>query len=427
MLKLIFIKIVSVACFFYTVNATANSLEILPTIVKNFYSDYVSTQTLQMGFDHWFGPSQSLNNPLLNTTLSGDYSPITPWFKYAGTIRPFYDGPFYDEESNITLNMRANLDDGFILDRLDYDYPISDSLGFRFGLVNMKMNVCSLYEVDNPWIMDPSNSCRITYTSIYRSSNSSPGAQIYLNTFYDEWSIAYQIGYYKPNLLNYDPSEYGYQYLITSYNAQGGIPTKTDQNDKYGVNFQLFNPLYDLDFRVGYLFANATAKTSNYYADINANTYLLTSPNVDKNTYHLISSSLRYYIFDLGKLTLTYNFYLGSAYTSNQLFAESLTPYLAGGNTNTKVQNYGAEVSFPLGNLNQVALYLGYTALNSYDSMTSYTHNNRKTIATSYRSDYDNGLYYIAQAMLGYMDAKAISNNTMSSEVVFGLRLGYQY
>jgi hypothetical protein len=29
--------------------------------------------------------------------------------------------------------------------------------------------------------------------------------------------------------------------------------------------------------------------------------------------------------------------------------------------------------------------------------------------------------------MLGYMDAKAISNNTMNSEVVFGLRLGYQY
>ena len=429
MIKKLYVTIVSIL-FLINANLTCaeennGELEISSALSKYFSDDFITTQNFQFGVDHWTGPSR-VDNPLLrNTTKTDYYSTAIPWAKYVGSFQPFAN-----DRSKINLHMRADLDNDYKLDRFDYDFSFTHSIGIRFGLVNMKMNLCRIYEPNNPWIMEPSTSCKITPTSIYRSSNSSPGVQIYLNSFHDNWIFSYQAGYYKPNFLGYDKTEYGYQPYITAYNYYSSIPKQTAQNDKFGFNFQAFNPNHDIDFSAGLIITSAKANSLLFSGQIdNTIFYNVNADGPQSNKYKIIFSSIRTSIYDKIGITLTFNYYNGSTYTPNQVGTDNfffITPSViqAGGYSNVNVQNYGAEISFPITESSNLVTYLGNAILN-IDEYEYPFKINKKMIAASYRSNFSNGIYYIIQGMTGYADYKY--NKETVSETTLGFRLGYQF
>jgi hypothetical protein len=441
--KSVFKNIVTAACLLATVNAYADSEDLWTNSIKKWGNDFITTQNLQVGVDHWFGvPANTSNDLLMNGTATGHYSDAIPWGKYTGTFKPFSNN-----RSKINLHMMADIDNGFQLQRFDYDYSITKAIGVRFGLVNMKMNLCRVYESDNPWMMEASTSCRTNdVASLYRSTNSSPGAQIYLNTTFDDWFLSYQVGYYKPNFLNYDDTEYGFSRYLTDYNAGSAVPNKTAQNDKLGFNFQAFNPVYDLDFRTGLLLAKATAMgvpDQNFgLLEVGGSQVqrYWTASRPDKNQYGVIFSSLRTSLFGKVGLTFTFNYYTGTVNTPapivnspGYIFTSNYVPFI-GGNTKTTIQNYGAELLFPITHSSKLALYLGEN-LEEYTNIITSQHYDRTIISTSYRSDFSNGLYYVIQGMAGRRSDKRTwvpqqnlpEINGVVTEYVLGTRLGYQF
>jgi hypothetical protein len=431
MIKKLYITIVSIL-FLINTNLTLakennRELEISSGLSKYFSDDFITTQNFQFGVDHWTGPSH-VDNPLLrNMTKTGYYSSAIPWAKYVGSFQPFANN-----RSNINLHMRSDIDNGYKLDRFDYDFSFTHAIGIKFGLVNMKMNSCRIYEPDNPWIMEPSTSCKITNTSIYRSSNSSPGIQLYLNSFDDNWILSYQAGYYKPNLLGYDKTEYGYQGYVTAYNYFSSIPNQTAQNDKLGFNFQAFSPNHDLDFRTGLILASATANSSLFNGQIdNTIFYKVNAEEAQSNKYKIIFSSLRTSIYNKIGITLTFNYYNGSTYTPDQVGTDNflfITPSViqAGGYSNVTVQNYGAEISLPITDSSKLVTYLGHAILDVQESNYPYN-SNKKMIAASYRSNFSSEIYYIIQAMSGYTNNTYSNNKETVSETALGFRFGYQF
>jgi hypothetical protein len=280
--------------------------------------------------------------------------------------------------------------------------------------------------------MEPSTSCKITNTSIYRSSNSSPGIQLYLNSFDDNWILSYQAGYYKPNLLGYDKTEYGYQGYVTAYNYFSSIPNQTAQNDKLGFNFQAFSPNHDLDFRTGLILASATANSSLFNGQIdNTIFYKVNAEDAQSNKYKIIFSSLRTSIYNKIGITLTFNYYNGSTYTPDQVGTDNflfITPSViqAGGYSNVTVQNYGAEISLPITDSSKLVTYLGHAILDVQESNYPYN-SNKKMIAASYRSNFSSEIYYIIQAMSGYTNNTYSNNKETVSETALGFRFGYQF
>ncbi|MFM8341940.1 MAG: hypothetical protein ACKN9F_06945 [Methylomonas sp.] len=431
MIKKLCVTIVSIL-FLINVKPTLaaennREIEIKSALSQYFSNDFITTQNFQFGVDHWTGPSR-VDNPLLrNMTKTGYYSTAIPWAKYVGSFQPFAN-----DRSNINLHMRTDLDNGYKLDRFDYDFSFTHSIGIRFGLVNMKMNLCRIYEPDNPWIMEPSTSCRITGKSIYRSSNSSPGVQIYLNSFNDTWFFSYQAGYYKPNFLGYDKTEYGFQNYITAYNYFSSIPNQTKQNDKIGFNFQAFNPNHDIDFRLGLILTSSTANSSVFNGQIdNDKFYKVNAEGPQSNQYKIIFSSIRTSVHDKIGITLTFNYYNGSTYTPNQVGTDNflfIMPSViqAGGYSNVNVQNFGAEISFPITESSKLVTYIGNAIVNLDEFNYPYK-SNKKMISASYRSNFTNGIYCITQAMTGYSDNTYSNDKETVSETTLGFRFGYQF
>lgn len=412
---------------------------------------FILKQNIQLGLDHWFGNfANPLTRGFLDRPNTGQYGDVIPWFKISASYLPLGD-------NSVRFNVDYRYDTilGSNLDQASLDFAITPTVGTRVGVVPMRLNFCKIYEQDNPWIMDISTSCKYASQSIYRSTNSAPGAQLYLNHRSSDWVSSYLVGFYQPALFNYDTTEFGYEPLSATPPAplrpssQSERTQKTQSNNKISINYDGFNPATGIELKVGALWGMAkTAPPPNRrslaVSSVNPNMfYPYTFGSTDQNA----GNTNQYYVFFGGlsipitsnfSVTPTYNLYLGEVTGNSKAFYELLPPYQNTRGTYTynsgvgknRVQNLGLEMKYGFSNSSFLTAYLGAATLVFSNEAVKYTYLIDKKVASlAYRKDLESGLFYIVQGMYGWDTTLLNFANRSTPTVVgagfVGVRLGY--
>lgn len=413
------------------------------------FRKYILKQNIQFGIDHWGGNfANPLTTGFLNTPTTGTYSDIIPWFKISASYLPLGNN-----DVRFNLDYRYDKTLGGNLDQASLDFAVSSSVGARIGVLPMRLNFCRTYEQDNPWIMEISTSCKYASQSIYRSTNSAPGAQLYLNTGSDDWMSSYQVGFFQPALLGYDKSEFGYQVLPATTAAprfvglkSTSVPepdiTETDSNNKFVLNYEGLSPSSGIEFKTGILWALATASQPNpstgYLNSYPSYRYEYgsTIPNaVSTNEYQTLFSGISIPLTNSLLITPTYNLLLGnlSGPTGTKAGYYQFSPpnqKLAGnialnpGNNTKRVQNLGVELKYGFSNNSFLTGYYGVSSLSTTTS--SYLYNiDKKVVTLAYRQDLESGFFYIVQGVYGWQTTVIRNVPTPAAGGYLGLRLGY--
>lgn len=420
---------------------------------------YTLKQNIQLGVDHWSGDftNQTTVN-FLDTpnsgTNQGTYGSIIPWFKFSGTY--LVSG---NNDVLFNLDYRYNKVLSGNLDQANLDIAITPTVRARIGVVPMRLNFCRSYEQDNPWIMEVSVACGYGPQSTFRATNAAPGLQLYLNTGSNDWMSSYQIGFYQPNLLRYDTTEYGYVNLSQApYDPGTGLHqlaiNGTQSDNKFSINYDGLDPHTGLEFKIGAMWAiEKTSQTDTGIGNAQGDIYLYGSSNPNSsnvNKYQIYFTSIRIPVNDHLTITPTYVLSLGSVdgnTNADALILQGIDPpgstfsyQYDPGLSMTKVSIVGVEFKYGLPNNDSISAYLGAsqvtqsTIISSPDSSTlpnGFNNLNvveKKITSISYRKDLDSGFFYIVQGMYGWTStATTFTSTTAANGGFLGVRLGYLF
>jgi hypothetical protein len=362
-------------------------------------SDWNESYTLQFGVDIWnlrpsisedvfYGPYPSQWNAshsmlgLPSSKTTWNYSPVSPWYKFQGTISPLNNLKF-------STKFQANQASGLKIDEISVDYGISEFLGVRAGIVDYKMSWCSTYETTSPWIYEPNTFCGMRYTATV--TGGAPGAQTYFNQKLGEYRFQALAGVYQPNAFNYDNEEFG-NYLLD------GSPQKNTKNLKYGLSFNLLNVNNGTQLRLSWI-----------HADQQAVTDLLSLGYQNSEMFY---AGLEFYLAPKLKMRLTRTDHIGGIRIQDQFIPKESWN---GALSNVHFSNTTIDVRYLIDQRNTLALAhtlyqfnidnkdLPRPLVETYGTYSDgYFMLKRQQTSVSWRHDLDNGLFSIIQ--LSYTD-----------------------
>jgi hypothetical protein len=380
--------------------------------------------TLQVGVDAWklnpsvdrdyfYGPfpqDYDLSHTMLampSSDTKWHYRPISPWYKFQGRISP-------NRSLVFSTKFRADQSIGFRLDELSADYAFSDFLGVRAGVVDYKLSWCSAYDVTSPWIYEPNAFCSMRYTTTV--TGGAPGFQTYFNNKYGNYRIQTIGGVYLPNIANYETEDFG-NFILD------GSPQKNNKHIKLGLSFNVLNVDTGTSARLSWIQSRQQAQSELF--------------SEGTQISNMLYVGLSFNVTPSMSIKLTRNDFFGSIYINDQ-FPEQYT--WTGSTQKTNFSNSTAELRFALNQRNTLsfAYSLYQYGIKNYDIppglFASYQIGdgkffalNRQQLSTSWRYDWDSGLFAIAQlsytnVINGYNDGRYKAN-----AMAAGIRIGFIY
>ena len=430
----------SIAQSFSLASDTAPEPAPEPLLDTLHLQNYFLKQNIQLGIDHWAG---NFNNPrtvgLLDLTSSGTYSDLIPWFKFSGAYT------IVSNQIQFNLDYRYSKTLGGNLDQANLDFAITPTIGFRVGVLPMRLNFCQVYEQNNPWIMEISTSCKYASQSIYRATNSAPGAQLYLNSQTENWFSSYQLGFYQPALWGYDKTEFGYEPIAPT---SGPLPPpytysqtaqQTTSNNKISVGFNGLHPATGIEIKAGVLWAVATTTQPGSLRGIYGDGFEYSSGSASPNSsnvnrYHIIFAGINFPLTNQLSVLPTYNLYLGNVTGNTNAYYQFAPPYqdiydqyqFDNGSGAMRVQNLGLEFKYGLAHNDVLAAYIGIANVELNNIVTNQLSNLNKSVASlSYRKDFESGIFGIVQGVYGRIIDNINNVPATNAGGYVGFRLGY--
>jgi hypothetical protein len=387
-------------------------------------NEWKRSGVLQFGLDAWhldpsvkqdnfYGPfpqDYDLSHTMLampSSRTMWQYRPVSPWYKFQGSISPTRSLVF-------STKFRADQSIGFRLDELSVDYSLSEFIGARAGVVDYKLSWCSAYDVASPWIFEPNSFCSMQYTTTV--TGGAPGFQTYLNNKYGSYRLQTIGGLYFPGLANYDTEDFG------NFSLDGSAQ-KNNKHLKYGLSLNLLNVDTGTTARFSWIQTKQQARSD----------LLSVGDQISNMTY----AALNFNLTPRVSVKLTRSDFFGSIMLDDQFPAEFSWN---GATQKTHFSNTTAEMRYSVNPRNTlaVAYSLYQYGINNFDIPSplfdSYNISDgkffmldRQQISTSWRYDWDSGVFAIVQLSYtnlinGYNDGRYRSN-----AMAAGLRLGFVY
>jgi hypothetical protein len=300
------------------------------------------------------------------------------------------------------------------MDEMSADYAISDFLGIRAGVVDYKLSWCSAYDVSSPWIYEPNAFCSMRYTTTV--TGGAPGFQTYFNNKYGSYRVQTIGGVYLPNIANYETEDFGNFRL-------DGSPQHNNKHMKLGLSLNVLNVDTGTSARLSWIQSRQQAQSE-----------LLSE---GKQISNMLYMGLDLNLMPRLSLKLTRNDFFGSININDQFSDEETW---TGALQKTNFSNSTAEFRYTINQRNTLALayslyQYGITNHNTpANLMTSFQIGdgkffalNRHQISSSWRYDWDSGLFSIVQlsytnVVNGYNDGRYRAN-----AIAAGLRIGFIY
>lgn len=370
----------------------------------------------QLGYDFWSlrpsvpkdtSPSRRENSLLFlpNAYTKWPYRDSAPWFRVSGNVRA-------SANSNVLVKAQANQNTGTSVDELSLDTAISPSLGWRAGLVDIKMSWCRGYEPDSPWIQEIDVFCSTSLTKVLNGG--APGAQAYAKRDIGPYQVQAILGVYNPLLFNYADKEFG--------NYQPPGPYTVTSNRKIGASASALNLDSGSEFRLSWLQATQVADQTDSSVYQQASTSIFWGANFPLSSYWA--------------LRLSGNFYGSQVRIHDDLPAEDSVD---GARTNNTYSNQVVELTRQIGAAD--SLTLGYSRyqfritleddpvrLANYGvDADNYFRLTRVAIAATWRRDWSRHFFHATQ--LSFVEQTSGYNNIVTSShgYAFGLRTGFVF
>jgi hypothetical protein len=277
------------------VNASIN-LPINTPVHAPIPFDKQTTVNYQIGIDHWGIQSAPENNA--QATLRGIGDDVTYRELHlpdGSTIWPYRNNsPWatvtveHTISKHLTIDFKAlaNQYFGGRMESLSANYALSPVLGFRAGVVDLKLSWCKDYDPEQTWIYDPNEFCSDTVNK--QMTASAPGIQTYTNQILGNYRMQAIAGVYNAKLAGYADWENGKRTLT---------PEKpTDSNDKYGFSINAIHLHTATEYRFSWLHSEikeSPAVLLELGGNVQKNDiiYIASKTNLTKNTSFEINAS----------------------------------------------------------------------------------------------------------------------------------------
>ena len=239
--------------FLLTVAATARS-------EANFQvgADWLNTRTSypvgSAGFAKYSGISESDN-----IANRGEF-----YIKSYGTFD-------LSRSQDLTLTYAAQYStykDEWAIDKAYLGWKFGEFIGVRVGVVPYKINWCSTYDFNSVWINHPDLNCASNplVTNYYSDiSKGAPGASLYYENVFGDWSLESSIGAYAPRVLGYNT----YENSVFGRTSFRGF--EQTSSSKFGFSQNFLNLRSGTEVRFGYLHTNLGMVSQEMRSDTGSN------------------------------------------------------------------------------------------------------------------------------------------------------------